>query len=241
MDKEVTESFALAASLLLMSLFLTLYASMARMSTELVYANEAKQSKVELLGEEADLYKFINKPVTDNPVITHNINSSNIDYSAALTQEAIDNSNNKLMTGSSVIDFIVNNKNKYKYVIQKNRGNINYYKIEANSLDYNNAITNSLHAMQVNDLSNASTKQSFIASSALWTQTYISDYLFGEHVYDMYVPYVAIEDTSLEAGAAPGLRKDVITTDLDYIGTHKDLVTIYFFDVKERGIEDVKR
>ena len=189
MQHEVKESFYLALSLAIAATFVMLIVLFSHTAAQIRYKSDERIAKTARMEQEADIYKFISSGNVDNP--------------------------EKLVTGSDIIRFISKNTTRYKYQIWLS--NTEHYDIDYDSELHTQCRDMYLEAMGYvtpDQKKKSSADQYYTADMALWSQSYLSDYILKEIVYESYVPYVIMDNE--------------VTENIDDIIDNSTLVTFVF-------------
>lgn len=194
MQHEVKESFYLALSLAIAATFVVLIVLFSHTASQIRYRSDENIIKTSRMEEEAELYKYISSGNMTKP--------------------------DKLVTGSDIIRFISKNTTRYNYQVWTS--NTEHYDIDYESNLHTQCRNMYLEAMGYRtaaEKANSNNDQYYTADMALWSQSYLSDYIFKENVYSSFVPYVVINY---------GDGTQEITQNIDDIIDNRTLVTFVF-------------
>lgn len=195
MHSEFKETFYMAISLIVASTFICLVVLFSNVGYNIRYISDDKIAKTQRLETEAELYKYISNGDTVNP--------------------------EKFVSGSDITRFISKYTTLYKYRVYTT--DTDYIDLSYGSTEHEKAKNMYLEAMGYKtayDKRNADNDQYYIADMGMWSQAYLSNYVFKENVYATYIPYVTIN-----TGDGSG---DVLTQNIDEIVDNTNLVTFNF-------------
>lgn len=165
MVDEIKETLYLAISLILAASFITLIVLFNYMGYNIRYASEEKIAKSSRMVQEAELYKYI----TDGDM----------------------SSDEKVLSGSDIIRFISKNTTLYNYRIYfSDTDFIDIYPDCAAQMDAKDLILESMGYETAAEKDSVDNDIYYTALMSLWSQAYLSNYIFEEKVYSYYKPYV---------------------------------------------------
>lgn len=168
MVDEIKETLYLAISLILAASFITLIVLFNYMGYNIRYASEEKIAKSSRMVQEAELYKYI----TDGDM----------------------SSDEKVLSGSDIIRFISKNTTLYNYRIYfSDTEFIDIYPDCAAQMDAKDLILESMGYETAAEKDSVDNDIYYTALMSLWSQAYLSNYIFGEKVYGYYKPYVTYD------------------------------------------------
>ena len=169
MVDEIKETLYLAISLILAASFITLIVLFNYMGYNIRYASEEKLAKSSRMVQEAELYKYI----TDGDM----------------------SSDEKVLSGSDIIRFISKNTTLYNYRIYfSDTDFIDIYPDCAAQMDAKDLILESMGYETAAEKDSVDNDIYYTALMSLWSQAYLSNYIFEEKVYSYYKPYVTYND-----------------------------------------------
>lgn len=169
MVDEIKETLYLAISLTLAASFMVLVVLFNGIGYNIRYASEEKLAKSSRMVQEAELYKY----VTDGDM----------------------SSDEKVLSGSDIIRFISKNTTLYNYRIYfSDTDFINIYPDCAAQMDAKDLILESMGYETAAEKASVDNDLYYTALMSLWSQAYLSNYIFEEKVYGYYKPYVTYND-----------------------------------------------
>lgn len=169
MVDEIKETLYLAISLTLAASFMVLVVLFNGIGYNIRYASEEKLAKSSRMVQEAELYKY----VTDGDM----------------------SSDEKVLSGSDIIRFISKNTTLYNYRIYfSDTDFINIYPDCAAQMDAKDLILESMGYETAAEKASVDNDIYYTALMSLWSQAYLSNYIFEEKVYSYYKPYVTYGD-----------------------------------------------
>ena len=169
MVDEIKETLYLAISLTLAASFMILVVLFNGIGYNIRYASEEKLAKSSRMVQEAELYKY----VTDGDM----------------------SSDEKVLSGSDIIRFISKNTTLYNYRIYfSDTDFINIYPDCAAQMDAKDLILESMGYETAAEKASVDNDLYYTALMSLWSQAYLSNYIFEEKVYGYYKPYVTYND-----------------------------------------------
>lgn len=169
MVDEIKETLYLAISLTLAASFMVLVVLFNGIGYNIRYASEEKLAKSSRMVQEAELYKYI----TDGDM----------------------NSNEKVLSGSDIIRFISKNTTLYNYRIYfSDTDFIDIYPDCDAQMDAKDLILESMGYETAAEKASVDNDIYYTALMSLWSQAYLSNYIFEEKVYGYYKPYVTYGD-----------------------------------------------
>ena len=169
MVDEIKETLYLAISLILAASFITLIVLFNYMGYNIRYASEEKLAKSSRMVQEAELYKYI----TDGDM----------------------SSDEKVLSGSDIIRFISKNTTLYNYRIYfSDTDFIDIYPDCDAQMDAKDLILESMGYETDAEKDSVDNDIYYTALMSLWSQAYLSNYIFEEKVYSYYKPYVTYND-----------------------------------------------
>ena len=168
MVDEIKETLYLAISLILAASFITLIVLFNYMGYNIRYASEEKLAKSSRMVQEAELYKYI----TDGDM----------------------SSDEKVLSGSDIIRFISKNTTLYNYRIYfSDTDFIDIYPDCDAQLAAKDLILESMGYETDAEKDSVDNDIYYTALMSLWSQAYLSNYIFEEKVYSYYKPYVTYD------------------------------------------------
>lgn len=194
MSDEIREAMYTAVSLIVSSIFLGIMITFWILGYQFSYKSEEKQARIARIPQEAEIQRFINSAERLNGV----------NGQVATT-----------VSGSDIIQFIVDNGTRYTYEIKGIEikdpvirakytdnnpnsstitiANVDDYKDNATKLysvvrDFYAPKALDSNVTKADDIKNADVYTA--VDSALWTQACLSEYIFGDAVFETYIPYV---------------------------------------------------
>lgn len=169
MVDEIKETLYLAISLTLAASFMILVVLFNGIGYNIRYASEEKLAKSSRMVQEAELYKYI----TDGDM----------------------SSDEKVVSGSDIIRFISKNTTLYNYRIYfSDTDFIDIYPDCAAQMDAKDLILESMGYETAAEKASVDSDIYYTALMSLWSQAYLSNYIFEEKVYGYYKPYVTYND-----------------------------------------------
>ena len=169
MVDEIKETLYLAISLTLAASFMVLVVLFNGIGYNIRYASEEKLAKSSRMVQEAELYKY----VTDGDM----------------------DSDEKVLSGSDIIRFISKNTTLYNYRIYfSDTEFIEIYPDCAAQMDAKDLILESMGYETAAEKASVDNDIYYTALMSLWSQAYLSNYIFEEKVYGYYKPYVTYND-----------------------------------------------
>ena len=169
MVDEIKETLYLAISLTLAASFMVLVVLFNGIGYNIRYASEEKLAKSSRMVQEAELYKYI----TDGDM----------------------SSDEKVLSGSDIIRFISKNTTLYNYRIYfSDTDFIDIYPDCAAQMDAKDLILESMGYETAAEKASVDNDIYYTALMSLWSQAYLSNYIFEEKVYGYYKPYVTYGD-----------------------------------------------
>ena len=169
MVDEIKETLYLAISLTLAASFMVLVVLFNGIGYNIRYASEEKLAKSSRMVQEAELYKY----VTDGDM----------------------SSDEKVLSGSDIIRFISKNTTLYNYRIYfSDTDFIDIYPGCAAQMDAKDLILESMGYETAAEKASVDNDIYYTALMSLWSQAYLSNYIFEEKVYGYYKPYVTYGD-----------------------------------------------
>lgn len=169
MVDEIKETLYLAISLTLAASFMVLVVLFNGIGYNIRYASEEKLAKSSRMVQEAELYKYI----TDGDM----------------------SSDEKVLSGSDIIRFISKNTTLYNYRIYfSDTEFIDIYPDCAAQMDAKDLILESMGYETAAEKASVDNDLYYTALMSLWSQAYLSNYIFEENVYGYYKPYVTYND-----------------------------------------------
>lgn len=169
MVDEIKETLYLAISLTLAASFMVLVVLFNGIGYNIRYASEEKLAKSSRMVQEAELYKY----VTDGDI----------------------SSDEKVLSGSDIIRFISKNTILYNYRIYfSDTDFIDIYPDCAAQTDAKDLILESMGYETAAEKASVGSDIYYTALMSLWSQAYLSNYIFEEKVYGYYKPYVTYND-----------------------------------------------
>lgn len=169
MVDEIKETLYLAISLTLAASFMILVVLFNGIGYNIRYASEEKLAKSSRMVQEAELYKYI----TDGDM----------------------SSDEKVLSGSDIIRFISENTTLYNYRIYfSDTDFIDIYPDCAAQMDAKDLILESMGYETAAEKASVDSDIYYTALMSLWSQAYLSNYIFEEKVYSYYKPYVTYND-----------------------------------------------
>ena len=169
MVDEIKETLYLAISLILAASFITLIVLFNYMGYNIRYSSEEKLAKSSRMVQEAELYKYI----TDGDM----------------------SSDEKVLSGSDIIRFISKNTTLYNYRIYfSDTDFIDIYPDCDAQMDAKDLILESMGYETDAEKDSVDNDIYYTALMSLWSQAYLSNYIFEEKVYSYYKPYVTYND-----------------------------------------------
>lgn len=169
MVDEIKETLYLAISLTLAASFMILVVLFNGIGYNIRYASEEKLAKSSRMVQEAELYKY----VTDGDM----------------------NNDEKVLSGSDIIRFISKNTTLYNYRIYfSDTDFIDIYPDCAAQMDAKDLILESMGYETAAEKASVDNDIYYTALMSLWSQAYLSNYIFEEKVYGYYKPYVTYND-----------------------------------------------
>lgn len=169
MVDEIKETLYLAISLTLAASFMVLVVLFNGIGYNIRYASEEKLAKSSRMVQEAELYKYI----TDGDM----------------------SSDEKVLSGSDIIRFISKNTTLYNYRIYfSDTDFIDIYPDCAAQMDAKDLILESMGYETAAEKASVDNDLYYTALMSLWSQAYLSNYIFEENVYGYYKPYVTYND-----------------------------------------------
>lgn len=169
MVDEIKETLYLAISLTLAASFMVLVVLFNGIGYNIRYASEEKLAKSSRMVQEAELYKY----VTDGDM----------------------SSDEKVLSGSDIIRFISKNTTLYNYRIYfSDTDFIDIYPDCAAQMDAKDLILESMGYETAAEKASVDNDIYYTALMSLWSQAYLSNYIFEEKVYGYYKPYVTYGD-----------------------------------------------
>lgn len=169
MVDEIKETLYLAISLTLAASFMVLVVLFNGIGYNIRYASEEKLAKSSRMVQEAELYKY----VTDGDI----------------------SSDEKVLSGSDIIRFISKNTILYNYRIYfSDTDFIDIYPDCAAQTDAKDLILESMGYETAAEKASVDSDIYYTALMSLWSQAYLSNYIFEEKVYGYYKPYVTYND-----------------------------------------------
>lgn len=169
MVDEIKETLYLAISLTLAASFMVLVVLFNGIGYNIRYASEEKIAKSSRMVQEAELYKYI----TDGDM----------------------SSDEKVLSGSDIIRFISKNTTLYNYRIYfSDTDFIDIYPDCAAQMDAKDLILESMGYETAEEKASVDNDIYYTALMSLWSQAYLSNYIFEEKVYGYYKPYVTYND-----------------------------------------------
>lgn len=169
MVDEIKETLYLAISLTLAASFMVLVVLFNGIGYNIRYASEEKLAKSSRMVQEAELYKYI----TDGDM----------------------SSDEKVLSGSDIIRFISKNTTLYNYRIYfSDTDFIDIYPDCAAQTDAKDLILESMGYETAAEKASVDSDIYYTALMSLWSQAYLSNYIFEEKVYGYYKPYVTYGD-----------------------------------------------
>ena len=169
MVDEIKETLYLAISLTLAASFMVLVVLFNGIGYNIRYASEEKLAKSSRMVQEAELYKYI----TDGDM----------------------SSDEKVLSGSDIIRFISKNTTLYNYRIYfSDTEFIDIYPDCAAQMDAKDLILESMGYETAAEKASVGSDIYYTALMSLWSQAYLSNYIFEEKVYGYYKPYVTYND-----------------------------------------------
>lgn len=169
MVDEIKETLYLAISLTLAASFMVLVVLFNGIGYNIRYASEEKLAKSSRMVQEAELYKY----VTDGDM----------------------DSDEKVLSGSDIIRFISKNTTLYNYRIYfSDTEFIDIYPDCAAQTDAKDLILESMGYETAAEKASVDSDIYYTALMSLWSQAYLSNYIFEEKVYGYYKPYVTYND-----------------------------------------------
>lgn len=169
MVDEIKETLYLAISLTLAASFMVLVVLFNGIGYNIRYASEEKLAKSSRMVQEAELYKY----VTDGDM----------------------SSDEKVLSGSDIIRFISKNTTLYNYRIYfSDTEFIDIYPDCDAQMDAKDLILESMGYETAAEKASVDNDIYYTALMSLWSQAYLSNYIFEEKVYGYYKPYVTYGD-----------------------------------------------
>lgn len=169
MVDEIKETLYLAISLTLAASFMVLVVLFNGIGYNIRYASEEKLAKSSRMVQEAELYKYI----TDGDM----------------------SSDEKVLSGSDIIRFISKNTTLYNYRIYfSDTDFIDIYPDCGAQMDAKDLILESMGYETAAEKASVDNDLYYTALMSLWSQAYLSNYIFEEKVYGYYKPYVTYGD-----------------------------------------------
>lgn len=169
MVDEIKETLYLAISLTLAASFMVLVVLFNGIGYNIRYASEEKLAKSSRMVQEAELYKYI----TDGDM----------------------SSDEKVLSGSDIIRFISKNTTLYNYRIYfSDTEFIDIYPDCDAQMDAKDLILESMGYETAAEKASVDNDIYYTALMSLWSQAYLSNYIFEEKVYGYYKPYVTYND-----------------------------------------------
>lgn len=169
MVDEIKETLYLAISLTLAASFMLLVVLFNGIGYNIRYASEEKLAKSSRMVQEAELYKY----VTDGDM----------------------SSDEKVLSGSDIIRFISKNTTLYNYRIYfSDTEFIDIYPDCDAQMDAKDLILESMGYETAAEKASVDNDIYYTALMSLWSQAYLSNYIFEEKVYGYYKPYVTYND-----------------------------------------------
>lgn len=169
MVDEIKETLYLAISLTLAASFMVLVVLFNGIGYNIRYASEEKLAKSSRMVQEAELYKYI----TDGDM----------------------SSDEKVLSGSDIIRFISKNTTLYNYRIYfSDTDFIDIYPDCTAQADAKDLILESMGYETAAEKASVGSDIYYTALMSLWSQAYLSNYIFEEKVYGYYKPYVTYND-----------------------------------------------
>lgn len=169
MVDEIKETLYLAISLTLAASFMVLVVLFNGIGYNIRYASEEKLAKSSRMVQEAELYKYI----TDGDM----------------------SSDEKVLSGSDIIRFISKNTTLYNYRIYfSDTEFIDIYPDCDAQMDAKDLILESMGYETAAEKASVDNDIYYTALMSLWSQAYLSNYIFEEKVYGYYKPYVTYGD-----------------------------------------------
>lgn len=169
MVDEIKETLYLAISLTLAASFMVLVVLFNGIGYNIRYASEEKLAKSSRMVQEAELYKYI----TDGDM----------------------NNDEKVLSGSDIIRFISKNTTLYNYRIYfSDTDFIDIYPDCDAQTDAKDLILESMGYETAAEKASVDNDIYYTALMSLWSQAYLSNYIFEEKVYGYYKPYVTYND-----------------------------------------------
>lgn len=169
MVDEIKETLYLAISLTLAASFMVLVVLFNGIGYNIRYASEEKLAKSSIMVQEAELYKY----VTDGDM----------------------DSDEKVLSGSDIIRFISKNTTLYNYRIYfSDTEFIDIYPDCVAQMDAKDLILESMGYETAAEKASVGSDIYYTALMSLWSQAYLSNYIFEEKVYGYYKPYVTYND-----------------------------------------------
>lgn len=169
MVDEIKETLYLAISLTLAASFMILVVLFNGIGYNIRYASEEKLAKSSRMVQEAELYKY----VTDGDM----------------------SSDEKVLSGSDIIRFISKNTTLYNYRIYfSDTDFIDIYPDCDAQMDAKDLILESMGYETAAEKASVDNDLYYTALMSLWSQAYLSNYIFEEKVYGYYKPYVTYND-----------------------------------------------
>lgn len=169
MVDEIKETLYLAISLTLAASFMVLVVLFNGIGYNIRYASEEKLAKSSRMVQEAELYKYI----TDGDM----------------------SSDEKVLSGSDIIRFISKNTTLYNYRIYfSDTEFIDIYPDCDAQMDAKDLILESMGYETAAEKASVGSDIYYTALMSLWSQAYLSNYIFEEKVYSYYKPYVTYGD-----------------------------------------------
>lgn len=169
MVDEIKETLYLAISLTLAASFMVLVVLFNGIGYNIRYASEEKLAKSSRMVQEAELYKYI----TDGDM----------------------SSDEKVLSGSDIIRFISKNTTLYNYRIYfSDTEFIDIYPDCDAQMDAKDLILESMGYETAAEKASVGSDIYYTALMSLWSQAYLSNYIFEEKVYGYYKPYVTYND-----------------------------------------------
>lgn len=169
MVDEIKETLYLAISLTLAASFMVLVVLFNGIGYNIRYASEEKLAKSSRMVQEAELYKYVTDGDMDN--------------------------DEKVLSGSDIIRFISKNTTLYNYRIYfSDTEFIDIYPDCAAQTDAKDLILESMGYETAAEKASVDSDIYYTALMSLWSQAYLSNYIFEEKVYGYYKPYVTYND-----------------------------------------------
>ena len=169
MVDEIKETLYLAISLTLAASFMVLVVLFNGIGYNIRYASEEKLAKSSRMVQEAELYKY----VTDGDM----------------------SSDEKVLSGSDIIRFISKNTTLYNYRIYfSDTDFIDIYPDCAAQMDAKDLILESMGYETAAEKASVDNDLYYTALMSLWSQAYLSNYIFEEKEYGYYKHYERYND-----------------------------------------------